>query len=601
MARAASRRLVPILSADVVGYSRMIEADESAAHELVQGIFRERIEPSMANAGGSTFKTMGDGILAEFTSLVSAVDWAAHLQQELFVSPLMAPDGLPLRFRIGIVLADVMVEGEDRFGEGINLAVRAQVKSPPGGMCVTKWSHEYLGGKLDLIFDDIGSQSLKNISKTVRLFIWHPDWKVQQAAAKEAFGGPSQSMQDFGRPSLAVLAFENMSADPEQSHFADAVVEELTATLSRVGDFFVIARNSAFAYKGTNTDVRRIGQDLGVRYLLEGSVRRAGERVRITAQLVEAETGSHIWAGKEEGTRADLFELQDRLAEMVAGAVYPSIRRAEIERARKKRPDSLEAYDLVMRALPHLWAHRMHENPVAIQLLNQALKHDRNYGLAAALCAWAHAQQVAYQWTEDNDGERSKGLALIERAAAFVQDDATGLTALGTAVMLLEGNAVRALSFVDRALKLDQNLAWAWLRRGFGLIYTGKPKEALESFARAERLSPLDPFAFNMRIGIGLAHFSLGDLDEAMRFVQMVLDERPGLSWPLRDLAVYKAITGDVETAKRALATFADGRPPMDVASVRDSLKFMHAPLLERYLSGLRLAGLPETFLPQTS
>ncbi|WP_246715311.1 adenylate/guanylate cyclase domain-containing protein [Aestuariivirga litoralis] len=579
----------------------MIEADESAAHELVSRVFRERVEPSMTNAGGSIFKTMGDGILAEFTSLVSAMEWAAQLQQELFDSPLRAPDSLPLRFRIGIVLADVMEEGADRFGEGINLAVRVQARAPPGGMCITKWSHEYLAGKLDLVFDDIGSQPLKNVTKTVRLFVWHPDRRVQQAAVKEAFGAPSQATQDFGRPSLAVLAFENMSTDPEQTHFADAVVEELTATLSRVGDFLVIARNSAFAYKGTNVDVRRIGQDLGVRYLLEGSVRTAGERVRITAQLIEAETGSHIWAGKEEGTRSDLFDLQDRIAEMVAGAVYPSVRRAEIERARKKRPDNLEAYDLVMRALPYLWAHRMYENPVAIQLLDKALKLDPNYGLAAALCAWAHAQQVAYQWTENNGGERLKGLALIERAAASVQDDATGLTALGTAVMLLEGNAARALSFVDRALKLDKNHAWAWMRRGFGLVYVGKPKEALESFARAERLSPLDPFAFNMRVGIGLAHFSLGDLEEAMRFAQMVLDERPGLSWPLRDMAVYKATVGDFETAKRALATFADGRPPMDVASVRDSLKFMHAPLLEKYLAGLRLSGLPETHPPKES
>ena len=594
MSTAASRRLVPILSADVVGYSRMIEADESVAHKLVSGLLRERIEPTMAAAGGSIFKTMGDGILAEFASLVSAVEWAARLQQDLFDAPLKAPGGAPLRFRIGIVLADVMEEGADRFGEGINLAVRVQMSSPPGGICITKWTHEYLVNKLDLVFDDIGPQALKNLTKTVRLFVWHPDSQVQSAVSREAFVGSSQFMHEFRRPSLAVLAFENMSADPEQTHFADSVVEELTATLSRIGDFTVIARNSAFAYKGTNTDVRTIGRELVVRYVLEGSVRRVGERVRITAQLIEAETGTHIWAGREEGSHDDLFELQDRIAEMVAGAVYPSIRRAEIERARKKRPDNLQAYDLVMRALPHLWAHRMYENPVAIQLLDNALKIDPNYGLAAALCAWAHAQQVAYQWTENNGGERAKGLALIERAAALVQDDPTGLTALGTAVMLLEGNATRALSFVDRALKLDQNHAWAWLRRGFGLVYTGKPKEALESFARAERLSPLDPFAFNTRIGTGLAHFSLGNLEEAMRFVQMVLDERPGLSWPLRDLAVYKAFAGDIEAAKAALDFFANGRPPMDVASVRDSLKFMHTELLEKYLAGLRLAGLPE-------
>jgi len=582
------------LSLDVVGYVRMVEADERAALELVQTLFHARMAPSMAEAGGKIFKTMGDGLLAEFTSLVSAVAWAARLQDELFRVPVTAPNGKPLQLRIGIVLADVLVDGEDRFGEGVNLTVRVQVKAPPGGICITKWSHEYLGGKLDLSFDDIGSQALKNISKMVRLYIWHPDWRVQEAAAREAFVPVAGQSSTSRRPSLAVLPFDNMSADPDQVHFADGVVEELTSTLSRVGDFLVIARNSAFAYKGTNTDVRRIGQELGVRYVLEGSVRRAGERVRITAQLIEADTGTHIWAGKEEGTTADLFDLQDRIAEMVAGAVYPSVRRAEIERARKKRPDSLEAYDLVMRALPHLWAHRMHENPEAIALLGKALEHDPQYGLAAALCAWAHAQQVAYQWTEDNVGERRKGLALLERAAAAVQDDATGLTALGTAIMLLEGNPGRALSFVDRALKLDQNHAWAWMRRGFGLVYTGEPEKALAAFARAERLSPLDPFAFNMRVGIGLAHFSMGDLVEAARHAQMVLDERPGLSWPLRDLAVYKAHAGDMGSARKALAAFADGRPAMSVSSVRDSLRFMAGPLLDRYLEGLRLSGLPE-------
>ncbi len=595
MPTGAARRLVPIVSLDVVGYSRMIEADESVAHELVQSLFSDRVAPTMTDAGGSIFKTMGDGLLAEFASLVSAVEWAASLQEQLHDNPVRTPNGLSLKLRIGIVLADVLVEGADRFGEGINLAVRVQVKAPPGGLAITKWSHEYLTGKLDIAFDDIGSQALKNISKLVRLYIWHPDWNVQQQAAKNAFEAAAKSSVISRRPSLAVLPFDNMSADPEQLYFADAVVEELTSTLSRVGDFLVVARNSAFAYRGTNTDVRRIGQELDVRYLLEGSVRRVGERVRITAQLVEAETGTHIWAGKEEGSTGDLFDLQDRIAEMVAGAVYPSVRKAEIARARKKRPDNLEAYDLVMRALPHLWAHRMHENPEAIALLHAALEHDPNYGLAAALCAWAHAQQIAYQWTDDSAAERVAGLALIERAAANVQDDATGLTALATAVMLLEGNSKRALGFVERALKLDQNHAWAWMRRGFGLIYTGEPEQALASFARAERLSPLDPFAFNIRVGIGLANFALDKFDEAARFAQMVLDERPGLSWPLRDLAVYKVYMGDADTARRALAAFADGRPSMTIASVRDSLKFMHKPLLEKYLEGLRRAGLAET------
>jgi adenylate cyclase len=277
---------------------------------------------------------------------------------------------------------------------------------------------------------------------------------------------------------------------------------------------------------------------------------------------------------------------------MVAGAVYPSVRTAEIERAMMKRPDSLEAYDLVMRALPHLWAHRMHENPEAIALLDQALALDPHYGLAAALSAWAHAQQIVYNWTFDPAGERQKGLQLIEIAARHIGEDATGLTALATAIMLLEGNAKRAMGFVERALRVDANHAWAWMRRGFGLIYTGQPEEAIKSFARAERLSPVDPFTFNIHIGIGLAHFAAGRYEEAVRFPQMVLDERPGLSWPYRDLAAFQAQAGDLEGARHALEKFVFERPPMTLATVADGLKFMQKPLLDRYMEGLRMAGL---------
>ena len=586
------RRLVPIVSLDVEGYSRLIQHDEAATLAAVNHVFKDRVEATIGEHGGTVFKTMGDGILAEFTSVVAAIEWVAQLQQQLYHEPVAAADGTTLQLRAGIVMADVMVKDEDRFGEGVTLAVRVQGCGPPGGMAISKWMHEYLTGKTDLSFSDIGSQTLKNIGQTIRVFIWHPDAHVQHRLANESVTPEQKAGPPSHRPSVVVLPFENFSNDPEQAHFADAVVEEITATLSRIGDFLVIARNSAFTYKGRSMDVRQVGRELGVRYVVEGSVRRVGERVRITAQLIETDSARHIWAGKAEGATSDLFDLQDRIAEMVAGAVYPSVRKAEIERARMKRPDNLEAYDLVMRSLPHLWAHRMHENPEAIALLDQSLKLDPHYGLAAALCAWAHAQQIVYNWTDDVEGERSKGLALIETAARHIGDDATGLTALATAVMLLEGNAQRALGFVERAVLVDPNHAWAWMRRGFGLVYTGRPDEALQAFARAERLSPLDPFTFNIHIGIGLAHFSAGRYAEAVRYPQMVLDERPGLTWPYRDLAAFRAQLGDMEGARDALAKFVYLRPPITLASIADGLKFMGGPLLERYVEGLRMAGM---------
>ena len=586
------RRLVPIVSLDVEGYSRLTQLDEAATLSAVHHVFTGRVEATIGDHGGSVFKTMGDGVLAEFTSVVAAVEWVAQLQQQLYHTPVAAADGKTLQLRAGIVMADVMVQAEDRFGEGVNLAVRVQGCAPPGGMAISKWMHEYLTGKTDLSFNDIGSQTLKNIGHTIRVFVWHPDTHLQHRFANKSLTSAQKTELPTHRPSVAVLPFENFSADPEQAHFADAVVEEITATLSRIGDFLVIARNSAFTYKGRSVDVRQVGRELDVRYVVEGSVRRVDERVRITAQLIETESARHIWAGKAEGAASDLFDLQDRIAEMVAGAVYPSVRKAEIERARMKRPDNLEAYDLVMRSLPHLWAHRMHENPEAIALLDRSLKLDPHYGLAAALCAWAHAQQIVYNWTDDIEGERRKGLTLIEMAARHIGDDATGLTALATAVMLLEGNAPRALGFVERAVRVDPNHAWAWMRLGFGLVYTGKPDEALQAFARAERLSPLDPFTFNIHIGIGLAHFSAGRYAEAIRYPQMVLDERPGLTWPYRDLAAFKAQLGDQEGAKDALEKFVYLRPPISLASIADGLKFMEGPLLDRYIEGLRIAGM---------
>ena len=586
------RRLVPIVSLDVEGYSRLTQLDESATLSAVHHIFKDRVEATIGEHGGSVFKTMGDGILAEFTSAVAAIEWTSGLQQQLFHGPVAAADGKALQLRAGIVMADVVIQDDDLFGEGVNLAVRVQGCAPPGGMAISKWMNEYLTGKTDLSFTDIGSQTLKNIGHTIRVFIWHPDIHAQHRFANKNLAPTQQGGLPTHRPSVAVLPFENFSTDPDQSHFADAVVEEITATLSRIGDFLVIARNSAFTYKGRSVDVRQVGRELGVRYVVEGSVRRVHERVRITAQLIETESARHIWAGKAEGGTSDLFDLQDRIAEMVAGAVYPSVRKAEIERARMKRPDNLEAYDLVMRSLPHLWAHRMHENPEAIALLDRSLMLDPHYGLAAALCAWAHAQQIVYNWTDDIEGERRRGLELIETAARHIGDDATGLTALGTAVMLLEGNPHRALGFIERAVLIDPNHAWAWMRRGFGLVYTGRPDEAMEAFARAERLSPLDPFTFNIHIGIGLAHFSAGRYEEAMRYPQMVLDERPGLTWPYRDLAAYRAQLGDMEGAQDALAKFVYLRPPITLASVSDGLKFMEGPLLDRYIEGLRMAGM---------
>jgi adenylate cyclase len=583
------RRLVPIVSLDVVGYSRLVERNERQTLRLVQRVYERLVTRTIGAAGGKVFKTMGDGLLAEFNSVVAAVQWTAEVQREIYERKIRAPGGELFQIRAGIVLADVLVAGDDLYGSGINLAVRVQGHSPPGGMCITKWMYQYLDGRMELPFIDMGPTELKNISKTVRIYAWHPAGVSRQQSSEAPPPVPPSN-----RPSVVVLPFDNLSGEADQSYFADAVVEEITATLSRVKDFFVIARNSAFTYKGrAGVDIRQIGRELGVRYVVEGSVRRVGPRVRITAQLVETDTGSHIWSNKVDGEVADLFDLQDRMAAEVASAIQPSIRRAEIERARKKRPDMLAAYDLVMRAFPHLWAHSPADNAEAIALLVRALQLDPDYALAAGLAAWAHGQQVVYNWTMDFDAERTAARTLIETAVRTVGDDPTALTALASAIMMLGLDVPQAVALADRALHLDPNHAWAWMRRGWGNVYLANPEEAIGAFERAMRLSPADPFAFNIHIGVGLAHFAAGRPQQAIVWAQRAMSERPGITWPWRDLATYYANAGDLAAGRDAAERFMRTQPEITVGKIADGLRFMYPSLLARYLQGLQLAGIP--------
>lgn len=584
----SERRLVPIVSMDVVGFSRLVQHNERRTVRLVRRLYEHFADTRIEAMGGKVFKTMGDGLLAEFNSVITAVEWVAGVQQELAERRVRAPGGELLQVRAGIVMADVLVHGEDLFGNGVNLAVRVQGLSPPGGMAVTKWMHEYLGGRSDLVFTDIGPCVLKNIPKSVRLYVWHPEGVIAAQPAEPIAPPPA------ARPSVVVMPFDNMSEEADQRHFADAVVEEITATLARIKDFFVIARNSAFAYKDRTVDVRQVGRELGVRYVVEGSVRRVGERVRIIAQLVETETGNHIWSDKVEGSVFDLFDLQDAIAALVASALQPSIRQTEIARARSKRPDTLAAYDLVMRALPHLWSHQASENKEAIALLERALALEPDYGLAAALAAWAHGQQVAYNWTEDIAAERAAAQRLMQSATtlASVQGDPTAMTALASAMMQSGGDVLQATAMVEKALALNPNHAWAWMRHGFGQVYLGHPEEGLASFERAARLSPLDPFSFNVHLGSGLANFSAGRPQKAIEHAKKALGERPGLTWPYRDLATYYADLGAISTSRQALETFRAGRPDITLETVADSLRFMAPSLLNRYMRGLKLAGL---------
>jgi adenylate cyclase len=584
------RRLTVIVSLDVAGFTRLVQEDERATLAALASIRREFLGATLRARHGHVFKTMGDGVLIEFSNIEDAVCWTVEFQEAMAVRNARRPKR-PILVRAGVALADVYVEGEDRFGAAVAFVVRLQQAAPPGGIAITHSVRWQLGKSLSAPFVRV-MKTLKDMGEPMEVWIWAPPGtEIERAVADAAVEDDEDDL-----PSIVVLPFDNLSDDPAASVLANGAVEEITATLSRIRDFTVIARHSAEAYRATGrpADPREIARTLEVRYLLEGSVRKSGNRVRITAQLIDAASALHLWSGRFDGTVEEVFDLQDRIAEGVAGALHPSIRAAEIALALSKRPDSLAAYDLMLRSLPHLWAHRKPENAEAIRLLREALRLDPEYSRAAALAAWAHGQQVTYNWAADYAAERAAGDLLIKQASEGSQDDATALSALATATMLLFGDIGRAEQFVDRALALDPNHAWAWTRRGFLHVYRGNPAAGRPCFERAIRLSPLDPFSFNCFIGLGLTAFAESRPDEAAGWTRKALHQKPAATWMFRDLATFLAHAGQIEPARAALAQFTASRPGIAVSTVADALHYFDPDLLRRYLDGLRLAGLPD-------
>ena len=582
----SNRRLAVILSLDIEGYSSLVEADEVGTLRAVEYVFDKLVLPTIGDFGGHVFKTMGDGLLADFKSPVNAVKWAAQFQRALAAGH--RDTGPELRVRAGIALGDVIVTDSDRFGDGVNVAARIQELSPPGGMAISRGIFEYLTGKTDLYFTDIGEQRLKGLSHRQRVWIWSP--AVISVGRPRGIAVPDPATH----PSIAVLPFRNLSGNASRDLLVEGILDEITASLSRIKEFLVIARHSASVYRGTALDLKAVAADLGVRYILKGSVQFLGMRMRMSVQLVDADTSLQIWNDKIEAQVDDVFDVQDQVAERVSGALHPTIRRAEVERSRRKAPECMAAYDLIMCAMPHLWAHHRAENEEAIALIERALTLEPKNGRAAALGAWAHGQHITYNWTDQIADHRAKGKTLLDITLGRTDEDPLSLTAAASAIMLIDGALERANILIDRAIDIDVNHAWAWTRRGFCRVYAGQPDEGFACFERAGRLSPRDPFSFNAVIGIGLAHFASGRPLEAARWTKRALAEKPGVSWPMRDLAAFLGLAGELEEASRALSVFLSERPHVtSTAVVCDALHYMNPKLLGRYVAGLAKAGLP--------
>ena len=585
------RRLAAVLAADVAGYSRLMGRDEERTLAQLKTLRKTLVDPGIATHRGRIVKTTGDGMLVEFASAVDAARCAVTIQREMVQQNTSVSPELRIEFRIGIHVGDIIIDDNDIFGDGVNIAARLEGIAEPGGVCISDDAYRQIRGKIDVAFNDIGEQALKNITEPMHA------WHIRLAGESPATRASSSAIQiqDLAlpnKPSIVVLPFDNMSAEPGQDYLADGIVEAITAALSCIRSFFVIARTSAFTYKGRATNARDVGKELGVAYLLEGSVQKAGNRLRIIVQLIETEGGAHVWSSRFDGAIEDFFDLEDRITEQVAGALQPSIRIAEIERSRRKRPQDLGSYDFTMRAMPHVWALEKEESAKALELLEKALAIDPEYPLALSLAGWCHAQRSVYNWADDIAGSQAMARSLAERAAEMSGDDPVILAVLG-AVHTFVRNHGTARVLLERAVTLDPNAAWAWSRLGWIENYADQPQKAIGYFERALRLSPIDPMNFNNYVGIGSAHEVAQEYDKAAAFYRRALEERPNASWIYRNLAPVLSEAGRADEAKQAFAVLMLTYPDLTVSKFKQAMVFSPT-VLNRMADNLRKLGLPD-------
>ena len=554
--------------------------DEEVTHARFKELMQRAVEPAIGNHGGRIVKNTGDGFVAEFASAVEAVRCAVGFQDVIQQENAGRSAESRLAFRVGITLGDVIVEPHDIFGDDVNIAARLQSMAAPGGVLVSEAVQERIWGRLPCSLYDAGEFSLKNIARPVRA------WRVLPAAAPPVVAGPRV------RPSVAVLPFLNMSGDPQQDYFADGVVEEIITALSRVRWFFVIARNSSFTYKGRAVDIKRVGQELGVRYVLEGSVRRAGNRMRIIAQLIDAEDNSHIWAERYDGTVEDVFDLQDRITESVVTAIEPQIQTAELARTRRKRPDSLTAYDCFLRGMAQFWMTGFESAEHTLGLFRRAIDIDQGFALPYALAAQCYVYRVSQGVADDATEEAAEGARMARSAIERDPNDPTVLALASHALGHLTSEYDSALVLMDRALALNPNSAMAWQLGGWMRIWVGEPGVAIDRLQRAQRLSPLDTRAFIVHSGMATAHIMLGEYERAIEFARKSIGEAPHWHTGYRMLAAALAGAGRLEEARQAAAQHLELNPGYTLRLVRRIFKPSYG--RDLLIENFRKAGMPE-------
>ncbi len=571
------RRLAAIFAADVAGYSRLMGQDEAGLLTRLRAHRRELIDPKIAEHKGRIVKTTGDGMLVEFPSVVEAVACAVAVQRAMAERNRATPEVQRIVFRVGINLGDIIVEDGDIFGDGVNIAARLEAMAEPGGICISRTVLTHTRGKLDFPTEDLGEQALKNIAQPVHVF---------RVLAEAKHVPESAALPLPEKPSIAVLPFQNMSGDPEQEYFADGMVEEIITALSRIRWLFVIARNSSFTYKGEAVDVKRVGRELGVRYVLEGSVRKAGQRVRITGQLIDALTGTYLWADRFEGSLEDVFELQDRVAVSVAGVIEPALQAAEMHRSAARPTTDLGAYDFYLRALAVFFPVRKEGMFEALALLEQAIAIDPRYGPALSWAANCHLRLVRDSWAEEPEKNRRKGIDLARRALQVGENDPGVLTYAAHVLAGFGDDIGTMIGLVDRALALNPSYARGWFISGILRMWAGQPDLSMEHVVTSLRLSPRERMGTPM-LAMGSVYFFKRQFDEAVSKLLLSMQDHPGHPSSYRFLAACYAHMGRLDEAHAIIAQLR----AITSQVVPSVLPWRRPEDRELFLSGLRLAA----------
>ncbi|SHH58560.1 adenylate/guanylate cyclase domain-containing protein [Bradyrhizobium erythrophlei] len=588
------RRLAAVLAADVAGYSRLMGIDEEGTLARLKAFRKTLVDPTIAAHRGRIVKTTGDGMLVEFASAVDAVRSAVEVQRGVAEQNATVAKDQRIEFRIGIHVGDIIFDENDIFGEGVNIAARLEGIAEPGGVCVSNDAYRQVRGKVEIVFDDMGPQLLKNIAEPMQSWRVRLSGQTSSAVKSGSVVSHPQPLSLPDKPSIAVLPFQNMSGDPEQEYFADGMVEDIITALSRFKSLFVIARNSSFCYKGKTVDIKQVGRELGVRYVLEGSVRKSGNRVRITGQLIDAPTGGHLWADRFDGGLKDIFDLQDQVTTRVVGIIEPTVEQAEVRRATRKSTINLDAYDYFIRGMARIYTSTKEGIEDAIQDYSKAIEIDPNFAAPYGWSTIAYTRRKQGLWMSDPSAEISEGIRLARKAIELGRDDAFALGAGGFGLAFLAGELDAALALTDRALVLNPNLANGWHASGWIRSYIGDPDTAIEHLAKAMRLSPLDFQMPQFWMATALATRCAGRFEESASWAAKVLQEAPDFVAGLTNYAVSSALADRIEEAQAAMSRALRIDPKIRLSSMPILTVLRRAEDRNNYCQGARLAGMPE-------